>query len=401
MSAPIYLDNNSTTPIHPEVAETMLRAAKDLVGNPASQHSAGRKVRRVLEEAREGIVSLLGGKTGGMEADRLVFTSGGTEANQLALRGWLEPLWKESPNEITQTYQGCMAISAIEHPSIASAADALRHEGQIVLNLWKVEESGVVKSQDVDFGDADCVLHEHTVLVSIMLANNETGVIQPVSQIAGLCAKYDIPVHTDAVQAVGKIPVNFRQLGVKAMTVAPHKFHGPLGIGGLLLRHETKLQPLFHGGFQQGGLRPGTESVALALGFYTALVIADRELAERQARMTALRERLESLLLAGAPDAIIIGASSPRLPTTTCIAFAGINRQALVMALDMAGVACSTGSACASGSSEPSATLVAMGLPKEQIESAIRLSLSAFTTLSEVEEAASRILKCVNHLRRG
>jgi cysteine desulfurase len=399
--APIYLDNNSTTPLHPEVADTMLRAATDLVGNPASQHSLGRKVRRVLEEAREGIVSLLGGKTGGMDADRLIFTSGGTEANQLAIRGWLEPRWDDVPKKKPLSrYQGCMAISAIEHPSVIGVAEMLHREKQIILERWKVEESGVITLCEVDIGGIHCVLHEHTILVNVMLANNETGVIQPVSHVAQLCAKYDIPVHTDAVQAVGKIPVNFRDLGVTAMTVAPHKFHGPLGIGGLLIRHKTKLQPLFHGGFQQGGLRPGTESVVLALGFYTALVIADRELAERQTRMTALRDKLESLLLAGAPDAIIIGASSPRLPTTTCIAFPGINRPALVMALDMAGVACSTGSACASGSSEPSATLVAMGLPKEQIESAIRLSLSALTTAFEVAEAANRILQCVNHLRR-
>jgi cysteine desulfurase len=406
-AAPIYLDNNSTTPIHPEVAETMLRAAKDLVGNPASQHSAGRKVRRVLEEAREGIVSLLGGKTGGMEADRLIFTSGGTEGNHLAIRGLAGMRDAELSENCEQgvplgTSEGLSAtrwqnivISSIEHPSALGAAEEHSRLGCHVRKL-PAQPGGLVETLNL-FESVD----RRTLLVSVILANNETGVIQPVARIAEWCEKKSVPVHTDAVQAVGKISVNFRELGVTAMTVAPHKFHGPLGIGGLLLKSNSQIEPLFLGGFQQGGIRPGTESVVLALGFYTALVIADRELAERQARMTALRDRLESLLLAGAPDAIIIGASSPRLPTTTCIAFPGINRQALVMALDMAGVACSTGSACASGSSEPSATLVAMGLPKEQIESAIRLSLSAFTTLSEVEEAASRILKCVNHLRRG
>lgn len=252
----------------------------------------------------------------------------------------------------------------------------------------------------VDAARLGDLLDDRTLLVSVMLANNETGVLQPVESLARTCAAKSIPFHTDAIQAVGKIPVNFRELGITAMSVAPHKFHGPLGIGGLLLQHDAKLQPLFQGGFQQGGLRPGTESAALAVGFYTALVMADMELAERQMRMTALRENLESQLLAGAANAIIIGASSPRLPTTTCIAFPGINRQALVMALDMAGVACSTGSACASGSSEPSATLVAMGLPQDQIEGAIRLSLNALTTAAEVSEGAQRILKCVNHLRR-
>ncbi len=390
--ASIYLDNNSTTPLLPEVAETMLRAATDLVGNPASQHSLGRKTRRVLEEAREGIVSLLGGKTGGMDADKLVFTSGGTEANQLAIRGLVEGRAQRPEGRLVSPN---IVISSIEHPSALGAAAALALSGVEVRRL-AANANGFVDSTQL--GE---LLDDRTLLVSLMLANNETGVLQPVAEFSEAAAARGIPVHTDAIQAVGKILVNFRELGVAAMSIAPHKFHGPLGIGGLLLRHDAKLQPLFHGGFQQGGLRPGTESVVLALGFYTALVMADRELAERQARMTSLRDQLESLLLAGAPDAVFIGASSPRLPTTTCIAFPGLNRQALVMALDMAGVACSTGSACASGSSEPSTTLVAMGLPKEQIDGAIRLSLSALTTAAQVAEAAQRILKCVNHLRRG
>ena len=398
--APIYLDNNSTTPIHPEVAEAILRAATDLVGNPASQHSLGRKARRVLEEVREGIVSLLGGTTGGMDADRLIFTSGGTEANQLAIRGLVEckvqvsNLKSQISNPVPAEQPPNIVISTIEHPSALGAAEALAAAG-VEVRRMAARQNGV--GDAARLGD---LLDDRTLLVSVMLANNETGVLQPVKSLARTCAAKSIPFHTDAIQAVGKIPVNFRELGITAMSVAPHKFHGPLGIGGLLLQHDAKLQPLFQGGFQQGGLRPGTESAALAVGFYTALVMADRELAERQMRMTALRENLESQLLAGAADAIIIGASSPRLPTTTCIAFPGINRQALVMALDMAGVACSTGSACASGSSEPSATLVAMGLPQDQIASAIRLSLNALTTAAEVSEGAQRILKCVNHLRR-
>lgn len=393
MNSPaIYLDNNSTTPILPEVAEAMVRAWQDLAGNPASQHSFGRKARRVLEEAREGIVSLLGGKTGGMEGDTLIFTSGGTEANQLAIRGLVNLRCEVSDSETKRAPN--IVISSIEHPSVLGAAEGLGRAGLEVRRL------AAMQNGRVDVSHLALLLDEQTQVVSLMLANNETGVLQPVSEVAQRCAKHDIPMHTDAVQAVGKIPVSFRELGVTAMTVAPHKFHGPLGIGGLLVKHGAKLQPLFHGGFQQSGLRPGTESVALAIGFYTALVLADRELAAREQRMAELRENLESLLLAGAPDAVIIGASSPRVPTTTCVAFPGVNRQALVMALDMAGVACSTGSACASGSSEPSSTLVAMGLETEQIESAIRLSLGALTTASEVEEGARRILKCVKQLRR-
>jgi len=209
-------------------------------------------------------------------------------------------------------------------------------------------------------------------------------------------------IHTDAVQAIGKIPVHFRDLGVDALTVAPHKFHGPIGIGALVLRHGIKLQPQLVGGFQQGGLRPGTESVALAVGFHAALKLAVDELPERSERMRSLRDALEHSLRDALPTAkemVIIGEDAPRLPNTSNVSFPGLNRQALVMALDMAGVACSTGSACASGSSEPSPALVAMGLPQDVIEGSIRLSLGAFTGSEEVAEAARRIINAVKHLR--
>jgi cysteine desulfurase len=245
--------------------------------------------------------------------------------------------------------------------------------------------------------------YESPALVSAMLANNETGVIQPVAEIASLCKERGSFLHTDAVQAIGKIPVHFHDLGVDAMTVAPHKFHGPLGIGGLVLRHGVKLQPQLFGGFQQGGLRPGTENLALAVGFHEALKLAVIELPTRAARMQQLRDGWEQELKEyGRQEClphVIIGEGSPRLPNTSCVSFPGLNRQALVMALDLAGVACSTGSACASGSSEPSPTLVAMGLPKEVVEGAIRLSLGGFTTAEEVAEASRRIIKTVKHLR--
>jgi cysteine desulfurase len=224
-------------------------------------------------------------------------------------------------------------------------------------------------------------------------------VIQPIAEMATACRASGALIHTDAVQAGGKIPVHFRELGVDAMTVAPHKFHGPLGIGALILRHDSKPQPQLFGGFQQAGLRPGTENVALAVGFHEALKFAIAELPDRAARMQSLRDELERSLRAEMPDMVIIGQQSPRLPNTSCISFPDLDRQALVMALDLAGVACSTGSACASGSSEPSPTLLAMGLPKAVINGAIRLSLGALTTASEVAEAAARILKTVKHLR--
>src|SRR5262249_32642969 len=205
--------------------------------------------------------------------------------------------------------------------------------------------------------------------------------------------------HTDAVQAVGKIPVDFRQLGVAAMTIAAHKFGGPRGIGALVLRHGTKLKPQLFGGFQQAGLRPGTEDVALAVGLHAALAAWQRESAVRTLRLAKLRDRLEQSLRAGWPDLLVHGAQVERLPHTSCLGFPGLNRQALVMALDLAGVACSTGSACASGSSDPSPTLVAMGVEKTLLEGSIRLSLGPATSEAEVNEAARRILKVVNDLK--
>jgi cysteine desulfurase len=387
----IYLDHNSTTPIDPRVVEAMARAWQDCDANPASQHAPGRKARRLIEEAREGIAALLGAKTGGMDADQFIFTSGGTEANNLALFGLLTGT-KPGPG-VSNSSSSAIFISPIEHPSILSAAEELKTRGHEV-HLAPVSTNGIVA---IETGRQERL--PLFALVSIMLANNETGVIQPITQIAQQCRQRGVIVHTDAVQAVGKIPVHFRDLGVDALTVAPHKFHGPLGIGALLLRHGVKLQPQLHGGFQQSGLRPGTENVPLAVGFHKALELALADLPARQQHMRDLRDELERTLHAEFPDLVIIGEHAPRLPNTSCLAFPGLNRQALVMALDLAGIACSTGSACASGSSEPSPTLQAMHLPRDVIEGAIRLSLGAFTTAAEVTEAARRIIKTVNHLR--
>ncbi len=378
--APIYLDHNSTTPIDPRVVEAMVRAWQDCGANPASQHAAGRQARRMLEEAREGIAELLGARTGGMNADRVIFTSGGTEANNLALRGLSPAAFRDQKPRL--------AISTIEHPSILATAVELERLGALVQRL-PVDNQGIVQ--------LPITLNTH--VASVMLANNETGIIQPVETFAAICREGDAVSHTDAVQAIGKIPVHFRELGVDAMTVAPHKFHGPLGIGALVLRHAVDLQPQLLGGFQQAGLRPGTENVALVVGFHKALDLAAGEFQERVGRMHGLRDGMERFLSDRFPDLVIVGKQAPRRLPTSCLSFPGLNRQALVMALDLAGVACSTGSACASGSSEPSPVLMAMGLPRVVVEGAIRLSLGAFSTTAEVAEASRRILNTVNHLR--
>jgi cysteine desulfurase len=391
----IYLDNNATTSIDPRVIDAMARAWRDCGANPESQHAPGRRARRMLEEAREGIAALLGAKTAGMDADQLIFTSGGTEANNLALLGL--PLAGTKPGSGVPDAQQPprILISPIEHPSIGRAADELRRRGCDNGFIAPATADGLVA-----FDPAAVKLAQSPPrLVSLMLANNETGVLQPVAELAAHFRGQNAHVHTDAVQAVGKIPVDFRALGVDAMTVAPHKFHGPVGIGALVLRHGVTIEPRLFGGFQQAALRPGTESVALAVAFHEALRLAIAELPQRSEHMRSLRDDFEQRLLTELPELVIIGGESPRLPNTSCLAFPGLDRQQLVMALDVAGVACSTGSACASGSSEPSPTLLAMGLPKAVVESAVRFSLSAFTTARDMADASRRILNAVKHLR--
>ncbi|HEV2971545.1 MAG TPA: cysteine desulfurase family protein [Pirellulales bacterium] len=397
---PIYLDHNATTPLLPEVADAMAECQSAGFANPESQHQLGRRARQLLEDAREGIAENLGADLSGREPDRLIFTSGGTEANNLALFGLTGAL-SAAPARII--------ISSIEHPSISQPAEFLSRRGWH-LNRLPVSRDGVCEKGDILlFKTGPTAARSNSeksgmspffpLVASVMLANNETGVIQPIRELAALAHAAGVPLHTDAVQAVGKVPVHFRELGVAAMTVAAHKFHGPRGIGALILHGGVQLNPLLFGGFQQQGLRPGTEPVTLAVGMHAALRIFAREQTDRCERMTLLRDRLEQSLLTAWPSAVIHGAAAPRLPNTTCIAFPGLDRQALVMALDLAGVACSTGSACASGSSEPSPTLVAMGLSDELVGSSIRFSLGATTTTEMIDEAIDRISNVLEGFR--
>ncbi|QDU99265.1 cysteine desulfurase family protein [Lignipirellula cremea] len=380
----IYLDHNATTPLAAVAAAAMAEADRKAFANPASQHEFGRKARRRLETAREAILAELGGQVHGMQHDHLVFTSGGTEANNLALLG------------LAGAEPGTLLISAIEHPSVTAAALLLQRRG------FEVEKIGVCREGVVDLAALEERLQAggDVRLVSIMLGNNETGVLQPVREAAQLCRAAGVPLHTDAVQAVGKIGVDFRGLGVSALSFAAHKFHGPRGIGGLLLRNHLKLEPQLAGGFQQAGLRPGTEPVSLAVGMAAALAAWRLEANERTARLAELRDLLEAKILLGAPDTIRVGGGAARLPHTSNLAFPGQDRQALQMALDMAGVACSTGSACASGSSEPSPVLQAMGLPQAVVEGSLRFSLGADTRPVDVERAADCILRVINNLRQ-
>lgn len=374
----IYLDNNATTPIDPQVLEAMIAIWRGEFGNSASQHQVGQRARGILEQAREDLSIQLGAG----RKDRLIFTSGGTESNHLALLG------------MVATGPCHVLVSAIEHPSLMGAVSLLRKRN-VDVGLVPVAQNGIV-----DLASLYSQLRDDTKLVSVMLANNETGVLQPVAEIAAVCRTRGIRIHTDAVQAVGKIAVSFRELGVDAMTLAPHKFHGPAGVGGLMIREGLSLEPLFVGGFQQEGVRPGSEALALAVGFQESLRRAMEQLRDQNngGQLQALRDQFESLVtrqLAG----IVIGTQSSRVPQTSCIAFPGWDRQQLFLALDCAGVACSTGSACASGSSERSPVLSAMGLPAEQIDSALRFSFGRTNTVADVEQAVERMCRIFKQLQ--
>jgi len=377
----IYLDNNATTPMLPEVASAIADCHARLYANPASQHQSGRRSRQVLDEAREGIAEILGAHLGGKCGDRLVFTSGGTESNNLAIRG------------LNGSRAGQIVISPVEHPSISATANECARQGCPVSRLT------VDKNGRVDPVQLDEFLSRTTRLVSVTAANHETGVLQPLPEIAARCHTAGVPLHTDAVQRVGKLPTDFGRLGVAALSVSGHKFHGPVGIGALLLRHDVKLLPLVHGGSQQLRLRPGTEPVALAVGMFRALQVWQQNAEQHLDRVTRLRDRLEAALVREIPELVINGSGALRLPQTSNMAFPGLDRQAVVMALDLAGIACSTGSACASGSRQPSATLQAMQSSQSIIDGSVRFSLSGLSTEAEIDEAATRIVKVFKKLR--
>ena len=382
---PIYLDHSSTTRIDPDVANTIAECYARGYVNPASAHRPGQLARRKLEEFRVQIVAWLGGNTTGRDTDQLLFTSGGTESNNLAIRG----LPGSPPAQIL--------ISAIEHPSVIGAAQSLVAHGFEVRQI-PVDSQGVCRLDALEHLLADTSVP--TRLISVMLANNETGVIQPIAEISAICRQNNVLFHVDAVQAVGKIEVHFRNLGVDAMTFTAHKFHGPRGIGGLLLRSGLEPSPLFFGGFQQMAMRPGTEDVALAAGMHRALELFVENPTNRTMHLRTLRDALESIVVRELPDTVVNSRDVPRIPHTLNLSFPGLNRQAFLMAADVAGLAISTGSACASGSSEPSHVLVAMGSEKDIVEGSLRISVGADTTMLEIEDAANRIIRIAKDLRR-
>lgn len=381
-SGGIYLDHNATTWMQPEVAQAIVSAWSLGDANPSSLHGYGREAKRRLEDSREALLRLLGANTSQIPVDSLVFTSGGTESNNLALRGLLGGRASR------------LLISATEHPSVSNAAAVLASQGHDVA-LIPVDSQGRVALDRLE-----ALLDTPTRLVSVIWGNHETGVVQAMREIVDLCHARGALVHSDAVQACGKLALDVSRIPVDALTIAAHKMGGPRGIGGLFVRAGLRLEPILWGGSQQFGLRPGTESTGLAVGFARSLSLWQdhREVWSRQ--LSSLRDRLQAALLDRLSGSHVLGGEAERTPQTSCLAFPGLDRQALVIALDRAGVACSSGSACASGSSEPSPVLQAMGLSREIVNGAIRLSVGLTNTEAEIQQAIDRISTVVEKLRK-
>jgi len=374
----IYLDHNASTPVRPEVAEAMQLALRDLGANPSSAHRDGQRVRAALEHAREQAAALVGAR-----AAEVVFVSGGTEGDHLAIVGsaWAQ---RERSKHV--------AYAAIEHHAVHGAAQVLESLG------W---EHSVLPCEPSGFTRPDTVndLPAGVSVLSLMLANNETGVMQPVAALAARARARGMRVHCDAVQGTGKVPVDFESLGVDYLVFSAHKFGGPKGAGALVVRKGAPLEPLFRGSAQEHGLRGGTENVPGIVGLGTAAELAARELADESARLLALRKGFEIELRLAVPELVVHGEQAPRLPNTVNVSFPGARADHMLLALDARGVAASAGAACASGGVEPSPVLSAMGVPRELAICALRFSLGRTTRADDVAAAVTRIADAVRAVR--
>lgn len=365
-----YFDHNGTTALDARVLQSMLPYMEQQFGNATSRHSYGRASRQAIEQAREQVAHAVGA-----HPSQVVFTASGTEANNLAISG--------------MAAEGQIVVSAIEHPCVSRPAQAMRARG------CKTSTIAVDADGRLDMNHLRQLLQLPTSLVSVMLANNETGVIQDVASAAALAKQHGAHMHTDAVQALGKMALDFSALNVQAMTVSSHKIGGPQGAGALILDKRVDIQPLLYGGGQEKGLRSGTENVAAIVGFGAACELLVSELQQRMDTTFALRERLEQGL--HAMGAVVFGAHAERLPNTSFFAFPDVEGETLVMALDRKGYAVASGSACSSDSTEPSHVLLAMGIEEYLARGAVRVSLGRENTLQQVE---SFLLTLQNELQR-
>jgi cysteine desulfurase len=379
MKERIYLDNSATTRVDDLVLEAMLPCFRENFGNASSVHLFGQEARAIVEDARRSIAELLGAET-----REIVFTSGGTESDNAALWGIFRSGARPGNHIIT---------TKIEHPAILATCKHLESSGAEI-TYAPVDASGLVDPKAIE-----AAIHENTILISVMHANNETGVIQPIEEIAQISRKHGIPLHTDAVQSIGKIPTKVRDLSVDLLSMSGHKIHGPKGIGVLYIRKGTRIAPFMTGGSHERKRRAGTENVPSIAGLGVAARLAGERLPEMPKRIARLRDRLEQEAMTRIPGVRVNGQAA-RLPNITNLSFDGLEGEAAVIALDLEGIALSTGSACSSGSLDPSHVLIAMGLRPEVVQSSLRFSLCYYNTEEEIDRTLQTLEAIVLRLRK-
>ena len=375
----IYLDYNSTTPMDEAVVETMRKVMAEDYGNPSSFHGFGVKAKAAMDEARGKIAAVLGA-----ESSEIYFTSGGTEADNLALKGAAYARQKKGKHII---------ISKIEHHAVLESAHFLEKNGYEVTYL-DCDRDGVVSIDQLRR-----VIKPETTIVSVIMANNETGVIQPIREMAAVCREASVLFHTDAVQAVGKIPVNVKDLGVDMLSLSAHKFYGPRGIGALYIRQGVRITPLFHGGGHERRKRAGTENVPAIVGMAKAIEIAADKLDSEHARMSELGDYLIEQVQSKVPEVYLNGSRDNRVPSTVNLSFKGVEGESIILSLDLKGIAVSSGSACTSGTLEASHVLAAMGIDTLLAQGSIRFSLGRHTTREQLDYTVSVLPEIIERLR--
>ena len=376
----VYFDYNATTPLAPDVIEIVAHASREIFGNASSVHRFGQQAKAMLDDARSSVAALVGG-----DPSEVVFTSGGTEADNFALRGVAEAL--------EPTGRRHLIASAIEHEAVLNTLKALARRHWHV-TLLPVDSSGIVSPDRLRESITD-----ETAIVSVMHANNEIGTIQPVAALAEIAHVHGALMHTDAVQSAGKIPVDVRALGVDLLSLSAHKFNGPKGAGALWIKRGTRVQSTMTGGKHERNRRAGTENVPAIAGLGVAARLAREKSGGEATQIAALRDRLEQKILADVPGTAVNGERDRRVPNTTNISFDRVEAESLLIALDLEGVAVSTGSACSSGTLEPSHVLKAMGLPAHRTQNSLRFSLGTFSTEAEVDFVAGILPRLVEKLR--
>jgi cysteine desulfurase len=384
----VYLDYNATTPVEPEVLDAMLPYFSVEFGNAASIHTPGQRARAAVETAREQVAALIGSRP-----QEIVFTSGGTESDNHAIFGVVGQAFLPVPSSRNANSSAHIITTAIEHEAVLNTCQALEKEGVRVTYL-PTDRQGLL-----DLAELRRTIQPDTILITVMHANNELGNVQPLEEIGRIAKEADIYFHTDAVQSAGKIPIDVNALQVDLLSLSGHKLYAPKGIGALYVRGGTRLRQLLYGGHHQRGFRPGTENVAGIVGLGKAAEIARKSLATDAQRVSALRDRLQQGLLDRVPQSRVNAGAAPRTPNTTNLVFPGVEGEALLIALDLKGLACSTGAACSSGAVEPSHVLTAIGLPPEDARASLRFSLGRHTIAADIDFALSVVPAAVAQLR--